>query len=482
MLRRTLRKLSQLVETEAETAAWHVRGGRGGTKLMRRQGEGLEGVGLMDVISLKESVAEVMGEGHYGVRVLEGAVEKAAVLNRRWTDEEFQDGEVGNEMRVADLENEFRKTYDKTNSLGDPVTLGLALDLVGAYLKNYKVAKAAAIMDEALPICRTRGGVWLIKALNHASTVRMKQQRHSEALIMLRELETCIPYKPEEAVELYDMLYRNIGMALQALDKPDQALPYFLKCAQLKGVATWWDRWDVGYCMATVSFNKSDFELLRKATATITEAIPLHLKAEPGEHVMHAKICQALGDCYLALATLQGNQSNTTTGKIVTEGLAVLSQEIIPILPQDEYFERAEVQYKKAHKLFTDNCGKTNDLSGWCAASVALCLVQRGKHEESLQYLQHAIYVYSKSDIPKLPQLLNNLELLTTAFNQIQDPSILTPFLPYLDTIVGRLDTPLLRDDEGNISKIKRTAAVVFASSTEGEYRDKGLEMLQKFL
>eukprot|EP01064_Diplonema_japonicum_P010233 TRINITY_DN17553_c0_g1_i1.p1 TRINITY_DN17553_c0_g1~~TRINITY_DN17553_c0_g1_i1.p1 ORF type:complete len:520 (+),score=114.71 TRINITY_DN17553_c0_g1_i1:88-1560(+) len=490
MLRKSLVRLSSEIVAEENTAkkAWHVRGGLGGTKLAKqREKKGLEGMGLMEAIALKDSVEAVMGKDHYGSKILADVVEKEAVLNRRWTDEEFQDGEQGNEERVTTLETQFKEIYSKTESLDDSVTLGHALDLVGAYLKNYKIAKAAAIMDEALPKCRTRGGVWLIKALNHASTVRMKQQRHAEALIMLRELEACIPYKPEEAIELFDMLYRNIGMALQALNKSDQALPYYLKCAHLKGEATWWDRWDVGYCMATVAFNTSNFDLLRKASATIAEAIPLHQLAEPGEHVMHAKICQALGDCYLALATLRtSSPTPAEEGEekldLDTGSLTVLSSETVPVLESKEYLSRAASNYKEAHTLFTDNCGHTNDLSGWCAASVALCLVQQSKHRESLEYLQHAIYVYSKSDIPKLPQLQNNLELLTTCFNQVQDPQVLSPFLPLLDTILTRLESPLLHDEEGSIAKIKRTAAVVFASSSDEGYRDKGLELLQKFL
>ncbi|KAJ9458152.1 hypothetical protein DIPPA_33632 [Diplonema papillatum] len=471
---------------------WHVRGGMGGTKtsISTWKDRGLDGLSLEQALNLRDSIRAVMGEAHRGLATLEAIIEKAACLNRKWTDEEFQDGEAGNEARVLELEQAFAKVYNKEGSLDDTVTLGMALDLVGAYLKNYKVAKAAAIMDEALPRCRRRGSVWLIKGLNHASTVRMKQQRFAEALIMLRELESLFTYDPQDAVELYDMLYRNMGMVLQALNKSEEALPYYMKCAAIKGVATWWDRWDVGYCMANLAFKHNDFDLLRKASATIAEAVPLHLSAEPGQFVMNAKIRQALGDCYLALATIQRSASEATAQVASTiaqfesnsNAVAVLAEEAIPVLPSSEYLARAEEHYIEAHQLFTEHCGYTNDLSGWCAAAAALTMVQRKKHREALTYLAHAVYVYSRSDIPKLAQLLSNLELVMQCHNSEQDPALLVPFMPHLDNLLARLDSPLLKADAGDLSKIKRTAALILASSDVEQYRDKGLDLLVKHM
>ena len=496
---------------------WHVRGGQGGTKphgSHRRDGTGTDVLTLEEAVAMRNSLRAVLRPEHPAVRHLEAAVEKAAVLQRDWTDEDFHDGEAGNEARVATLEARFRSLWGggaegsgTAGKLSEPVTLGMALDLVGVYLKNYKVAKAAAIMDEALPECRRKGGVWLIKALNHASTVRMKQQRHSEALVMLRELESLVTYSPEEAPELFDMLYRNIGMALQALNKPQAALPYFVKCARVKGVATWWDRWDVGYCMATVAFESSDVSLLLRASGTIASALPLHRVAEPGEHVMHAKICQALADCYLALATL-GEKGGAASGSaspaavaadgavVGTDGAvsAVLSEAkdlfvtaaadspaSREVLSRAEYLVLAEEMYKKAHRMFTDNCGYTNDLSGWCAAAVGLCLVQESKHKEALEFFLHAVYVASQSDIPKLSQLHTNVEMITACHNHLQDAALVEPFFPHFDTILARLDSPLLQDPDGVLIKIKRALSVMLACSAEPKYRDQGLTLLQEY-
>ena len=468
--------------TSTTTPQWHTRGGTGGTKT-RANETSLADLGLEEVLALRASVQRVLGAHHPGTTLLNASIERAAVLKRGWTDEEFQDGEEGNAARVATLEDTFRNAHSSSSGLNDPATLGMALDLVGVYLKNYRVAKASAVMEEALPICRRKGGVWLIKALNHASTVRMKQQRHAEALVMLRELETLIHFEPEEAAELYDMLYRNIGMALQALGRSADALPYFLRCAKVKGVATWWDRWDVGYCMATLAFEGSDSTLVRRAAAAIHSAIPLHAEAEPGEHVMHAKILQALADCYLALATME---DNTKVGGEVASTVAEAAA-IMPVagdcpvereLSKAEYLELAEEGYVAAHRLFTEACGESNDLSGWCAAAVALTMVQRERHEAAFPYLQHALFVSGCSDIPKMSQLRTNIELLTQCHNLVQKPALMTPILPHLDAILKRLPA----DAEGDVARIRRSIAVLFATREETDYQTRGLEMLSTLL
>eukprot|EP01060_Flectonema_neradi_P035132 TRINITY_DN6371_c0_g1_i1.p1 TRINITY_DN6371_c0_g1~~TRINITY_DN6371_c0_g1_i1.p1 ORF type:complete len:502 (+),score=92.05 TRINITY_DN6371_c0_g1_i1:43-1548(+) len=495
------RTTSILTRNLMPSGEWHVRGGHGGTKIESSATsnlQGLEAASLKEVLCLQESVAATMNKTHISHKIISAAIEKAAVLNRKWSDEAFHEGEEGNESRVHSLEAEFKAYYDKTGSLHDPVTLGFALDLVGAYLKNYKVAKASAIMDEAMPICRKKGGVWLIKGLNHTSTVRMKQQRHEEALAMLREMENCIPFKPEESVELHDILYRNIGMALQALGNSEAALPYFLKCAELKGVATWWDRWDVGYCIASVAFTSNDAKLLRKAAKTISEAIPLHSHAEPGDFVMHAKIHQAAADCYLALATLSDStttpvpdksalpNSSSTSGKVNEQlerqtGITALSgDDDVPSLSKPEYLTLSTKHYKVAHQLFTEHCGHTNDLSGWCAAAVALSLVQQSEWKEAIHFLVHAIYVYSRSDIPRLSQLATNLDLVLQCHNQLQDPEHLNPLLPHLSTLIDRIESPNLKDPEGHVMTIKKIIAVLFMASDVDDFTKKGVTLLQE--
>ena len=59
------------------------------------------------------------------------------------------------------------------------------------------------LCSERYPRCRQRGGLWLIKALNHYSTVRMKQSRYQDALEMLLEMESLVPYDPDTSTDIY---------------------------------------------------------------------------------------------------------------------------------------------------------------------------------------------------------------------------------------------------------------------------------------
>merc|ERR1712151_972236 len=116
-----------------------------------------------------------------------------------------------NEERVEEIEAMLASGLSKSGGgLEDGGNLGGALDLVGVYMKNYKLDKADAVLSRCGPYVSARGGVWMVKWLNHISTVRMKQSRNVEALEMLYDLELYSPYSAEEAPEFFETLYRNL--------------------------------------------------------------------------------------------------------------------------------------------------------------------------------------------------------------------------------------------------------------------------------
>jgi len=102
--------------------------------------------------------------------------DKAALLKRDWTDEMFQEGEEFNEARVAEIERALAGGLGGAG-LEDGKNLGAALDLCGVYMKNYKLDKADAVLARCGPHVSARGGVWMVKWLNHISTVRMKKSK-----------------------------------------------------------------------------------------------------------------------------------------------------------------------------------------------------------------------------------------------------------------------------------------------------------------
>ncbi len=94
--------------------------------------------------------------------------DKAALLKRNWTDEMFQEGEDMNEEKVAEIEATMASNLGRSGGgLHNGQNLGNALDLVGVYMKNYKLDKADAVLSRCGPFVAQRGGVWMIKWLNH---------------------------------------------------------------------------------------------------------------------------------------------------------------------------------------------------------------------------------------------------------------------------------------------------------------------------
>eukprot|EP00466_Bigelowiella_natans_P000810 jgi/Bigna1/74492/fgenesh1_pg.29_\ len=155
------------------------------------------------VEDVEESLEELLAEGGLPAdapkemkaiydELLEQIEEHKAVMKRDWTDNDFQGGFEANQKALAEYEQELSQilTADDRNQdlsvsllqakellaqavssndelvqqkagavnrvLSRPKNLGHALDLVGAYLKNYMLDRADAIMSTILPICRKK--------------------------------------------------------------------------------------------------------------------------------------------------------------------------------------------------------------------------------------------------------------------------------------------------------------------------------------
>lgn len=100
--------------------------------------------------------------------------DKSALLKRNWTDLMFQEGEEMNEEKVAEIEAAMASDLGKSGGgLHNGKNLGNALDLVGVYMKNYKLDKADAVLSRCGPFVSQRGGVWMIKWLNHVLALEL---------------------------------------------------------------------------------------------------------------------------------------------------------------------------------------------------------------------------------------------------------------------------------------------------------------------
>lgn len=312
--------------------------------------------------------------------------DKAALLKRDWTDEMFQDGEDMNEERVAEIESKLAAgLHVSGGGLADGGNLGAALDLVGVYMKNYKLDKADSVLSRCAPFVSQRGGVWNIKWLNHTSTVRMKQGRHLEALEMLYELELHSPYSPEEAPQFFETVYRNLAWALKALGRIDEAGVYFAKMAQSshdhKGHLDWFDHWDVGKLKATHAFRDRDMPRFYEGRSMVEQALQMQIEAEPEDLVMRAKVHDSLAECYFVV----------------------------------QEYDQAEKHYMAAYSLLQQTVGSQSPLFGKQAKHVGSLHITRGQHEVALPFLGEALAVEASKDAPKLHELVDIVDLIVGA-------------------------------------------------------------------
>eukprot|EP00928_Gymnodinium_smaydae_P048943 TRINITY_DN32794_c0_g1_i1.p1 TRINITY_DN32794_c0_g1~~TRINITY_DN32794_c0_g1_i1.p1 ORF type:complete len:603 (-),score=137.65 TRINITY_DN32794_c0_g1_i1:3-1718(-) len=309
--------------------------------------------------------------------------DKAALLKRDWTDEMFQDGEDENEDRVAEIEAMLATGLGRSGAgLEDGGNLGSALDLVGVYMKNYKLDKADAVLARCGEYVSERGGVWMVKWLNHVSTVRMKQGRNLEALEMLYDLELYSPYNASEAPEFFETLYRNLAWALKSLGRIDEAVEYFERMAkaskQHKGKLDWFDCWDIGKLAATRAFRDGDMPAFYRGRALVKDSLEMHREQEPEDLVMRAKVLDSLAECYL------------------------VTQE----------YEEARKYYDEAYKLFLETVGPNSPLFGKQARHSANLLIAQDEHAQALPYLGQALAVEAAKDAAKVPELLELVDLI----------------------------------------------------------------------
>jgi len=353
-----------------------------------------ETLGEEDVEILENLQAAVESLGEEGLdpshplvevrdKILSAYRDKAALLKRDWTDEMFQDGEGMNEDRVTEIEAMLAEGLRTGGGgLENGVNLGAALDLVGVYMKNYKLDKADAVLSRCAPFISRRGGVWMVKWLNHISTVRMKQGRHLEALEMLYDLELYSPYNAEEAPEFFETLYRNLAWALKALGRIDEALVYFERMAEAstkhKGSLDWFDLWDIGKLAAAHGFRDGKMDQFYKGRELVEQALQMQIEAEGHDLVMRAKVHDSLAECYMVAKD----------------------------------YDDAAKHYSEAYNLMLQTVGPSSPLFGKQARHAANLHIEQGHLKEAIPFLQSALHVEATRDAVNLPDAMDIVDLL----------------------------------------------------------------------
>ncbi|CAE7832377.1 unnamed protein product [Symbiodinium necroappetens] len=285
--------------------------------------------------------------------------------------------------------------------LGQSRNLGTAIDLVGAYLKNYEIDKADRLCARIFPLCLERGGIWHFKLLNFYTTVRMKQSRYQEALEMYKEYETLIKFSPDEAWELYDTVYRNFGWIYTSLHDYDKALEYFERCVNVKkkhGVkAHWFDQWDLGKTHARLSLQQGRPERLEMAGQLIEEALAMH-RPKPSDLIMRCKMLNSAGECF------------SVRGDFCSE------QKVA-----ERSWDRAIALHEESYELYMKVLGPSKPLTGWAMEDLAGAYKRRGRLEEAKRLILGALRVECSKDIIKLSSMARLLDAVLELHKETGD-------------------------------------------------------------
>lgn len=457
--------------------------------------------------------------------------EKPWCMKRDWTDENFQRGAEANATRLQEFEDilvgKMRESalnassaasasssdeatssgdalahvlgYDvRSEVLRDPEILGSALDIVGAYLKNYEVDKACAVMETVLPVCREKGPLWLLKALNHMATVRMKQSLPEEALKCLQEIEVVAGSslsEPEmdEAWEFWETTYRNFGWIMSSMGRESEAVAYIRRAVDVKervGLpASWFDLWDLGRMTATSAFKSDDPEKIAECQGTVTRSLWLHSEAEPEDQVMRAKIWHTVGECSFALAHLAEKHHSASSGTEIIVDLHAPTAS-----PEArEHYRKAVYGLKQAHSLFLKTEGRTNHLTGSAAEAVAWCLLKIGEDEESKDFLLNALEASAaqqnawgdgvdSASAPALENAVRVVDQVLEVHRRTDDRWNLIRFFAPIETlcanVAARLGPPSARRADASLRELLVSSCsllLVAAGTSDGKERAQNL-------
>eukprot|EP00931_Biecheleriopsis_adriatica_P075024 TRINITY_DN48987_c0_g1_i1.p1 TRINITY_DN48987_c0_g1~~TRINITY_DN48987_c0_g1_i1.p1 ORF type:complete len:932 (+),score=205.64 TRINITY_DN48987_c0_g1_i1:46-2841(+) len=306
---------------------------------------------------------------------------------------------------VADLAQ--RLTVDElTETLLVSRNLGVALDLVGVYLKNYEIDKADLVISRALPLCRQKGGTWLVKGLDKYSAVRMKQFRAHDALIALKEIEEACPFAPTEGWEFHDILYRNFAWCYSALDEAEKCLMYTRKSVEVKkecGIpATWFDIWDLGKAHARLGQVTGQRDEMQVAFDLVSKAAELHRTAEPSDRIMLAKILSNVGEVAMGLGDafqMQGAENSESEVQ--------------------RWYANALPALRESYELHVAALGPMKPLAGWAAGTVAHCMVRLEQWNDAREYLAMALKVECTKDSTTPGSLIELIDRVSAVHQQL---------------------------------------------------------------
>lgn len=456
------------------------------------------------------------------------AEEREAVMRNTWSDIEFGGGEMSNAELVARLERQFagqlvksaevrirhRKEQEKkgtkkpeetekreqgvqgqqndgifdmvlkdcqdardlqhrlppselTATLNEPRNLGVALDLIGVYLKNYEIDKCDYVLERVVPLARKRGGTWLIKALDKLCAVRMKQFRAYDALVALKEIEQNVPFQPEEGWEFHDIMYRNFAWCYSSLDEAEKCLEYTRKSVEVKkanGVQpTWFDIWDLGKAHARLGQKTQQREEMKIGFELCVKAGEIHRTAEASDRIMLAKILSNVGEVAMGIGDSHFLKEEKEEAR--------------------EWYEKAEKPLAESYELHVSSLGPMKPLAGWQAGTMAHCMVRLERWPEAREYLALALRVECTKDSTTNGSLIELLDRVVSCHQELGDMPGMLEYVPDLEEAMRGLRQRGWDRRERDVYALllqRISTVLLLASEGTGQMIGKALQVLEE--
>jgi len=299
--------------------------------------------------------------------------EGAKVLDKGfpWHTNEFEEGSEENAVLLAEIEKNFSAMTGTKKpeweglemALDDPENLRAALDLAVCYMKNHQLDKCEILLGRyAVPASMARGMPWIVKALQDYATLRMKQRRNAESMVMLEKLESMVPAHP--------IMLHNIGLAYNSMRMHDKAMEKFEQAVALRdGKMDFDDYWQIGI----THMHKGEYNV---ALGNLSKA--------------------------LALAEIDPLQDFVTLGKLNCNVASCLASALYD-LPADqkdkklELAQKAEPFIRSALELYNTSTGRSS-LYGMAAHDMGKNLRDQGRFLEAEPFFYDAIDIEANRD------------------------------------------------------------------------------------
>lgn len=291
-----------------------------------------------------------------------------------WQKHEYLDGAKENARVLDSFEEIFSNQTGAPRpdwiglemALDDPENLRAGLDLSTAYIKNHQLDRCELLLGRyVLPACLARGIPWVVKAMQSFATLRMKQNRNAEAMLVLEKLESMLPPHP--------IMLHNLGLAYNMVRMHDKAMQAFEKSVALKGEKMGYgDYWNIGI----THMHKKEWE---SSFAMQSKALEMAVVDPDVDEVTLGKLYSSIGKCV-----------QRASDSIIPESAEKLEEKL-------RLLEEAESYIKESVVLYNASVGATN-LYGGAVHSLSKNLFAQKRYTEAESYLHEAMYIEAHKD------------------------------------------------------------------------------------